>query len=342
MSESGHETPTVPAVHALHLVTLVKRWDVAPEALLAPLGRAVCVASLAEPGARLTLAQIETLVAQARALTREPGLGLYLGLQMSISSHGYLGFAAMSAATVRDALTLATRFAPTRTDALRLRLHEDAGAAALVVEERVPLGSARDFVILALLVGIWQMGRALTGQDLDGRLEVAFAEPAYMARFGPFAGGRLRFEQPAHQLVFDAKVLELPMKMADPAAARLAADACERELAALRAGADERVLAQVERVVARAGGGFHTLGEVARALHLSPRTLKRRLAAEGASFSDIVEHARRERALLLLRSHELSLEDVAERLGYSDVANFTRAFRRWTGATPGAYRRSRT
>jgi AraC-like DNA-binding protein len=338
MQDARHENPTVPAVHALHLVTLVRRWNVPAEDLLAPVG--LVEASLADPGARLGLAQIEALVARARTLTREPGLGLYLGLQMSISSHGYLGFAAMSAATVRDALALATRFAPTRTDALRLRLHEDAGSAALVIEERADLGAARDFVILALLVGIWQMGRALTGRELDGRMDVAFAEPAYMARFAPFAGGRLRFDQPAHQLVFDAAVLELPMKMADPAALRLAAEQCERELATLRAGADERVLAQVERLVARAGGGFRSLDEVARALHLSPRTLKRRLAAEGASFSDVVEHERRERALLLLAAPDLPLDAVAERLGYSDVANFTRAFRRWTGTTPGAYRRA--
>jgi AraC-like DNA-binding protein len=329
---------SVPAVHALHLVTLVKRWQVEADELLAPLGHSE--AALAAPGARLSIAQIGELVDRARALTHEPGLGLHLGLHMSIASHGYLGFAAMTAARVRESLELAVRFVPTRTGALRLRLHEEGAQAALVVEERAPLGRAQDAIVLALLVGLWQMGRAVTGRDLDGTMELAFPEPAYMARFGHL-GGRVRFDQPAHQLVFARVVLELPLMNADPVAMQLARAQCERELSLLDAAAGERVLAAVERVLGEDERGFRSLDEVARVLHLSPRTLKRRLAEEGATFSAVVEAQRRERALLLLRSADLSLDDVAERLGYSDVANFTRAFRRWTGKTPGAFRRAR-
>jgi AraC-like DNA-binding protein len=341
---SGHaqmsaDAYSIPAVHALHLVTLVKRWDVGADDLLAPLGHSE--AAFAAPDARLSIAELEALVDRARTLTREPGLGLHLGLQMSIASHGYLGFAAMTAATVRQALDLAIRFVPTRTAALRLRLHEEGAQAALVVEERAPLGTVRDVIVLALLVGIWQMGRSVTGRDLDGTMELAFPEPAYMARFGRF-GGRVRFDQPAHQLVFDRAVLDLPLTNADPVAMQLARAQCERELSLLDVAHGERVLAAVERVVADGERGFRSLEDVARTLHLSPRTLKRRLAAEGATFSAIVEAARRERALLLLRSPELSLDEIADRLGYSDVANFTRAFRRWTGRTPGAFRRART
>jgi AraC-like DNA-binding protein len=84
-----------------------------------------------------------------------------------------------------------------------------------------------------------------------------------------------------------------------------------------------------------------SLDETARALGLSSRTLKRRLADEGTDFSTILDDQRRQRALLLLRSADLSVEDVAARVGYSDVANFTRAFRRWAGTTPTAYRRAR-
>jgi AraC-like DNA-binding protein len=75
-------------------------------------------------------------------------------------------------------------------------------------------------------------------------------------------------------------------------------------------------------------------------MHLSPRTLKRRLAEHGVTYSSLAEGELREKAMLLLRSVDLSLEQVAERTGYSDVANFTRAFRRWTGQTPAQYRRS--
>jgi AraC-like DNA-binding protein len=71
---------------------------------------------------------------------------------------------------------------------------------------------------------------------------------------------------------------------------------------------------------------------------MSPRTLKRKLAACGTTYSDLLDELRQNRAVQLLGSDQLSIEAIADRLGYSDAANFGRAFRRWTGTTPGAYR----
>jgi AraC-like DNA-binding protein len=126
--------------------------------------------------------------------------------------------------------------------------------------------------------------------------------------------------------------------MADAAALRLAKEQCERELDAL--GAGETMAGRVRRLLRVEGGGFRGLEEVAVELHVSTRTLKRRLAAEAVSFSQLLDEERRSHALLLLRAPERSLDEIADRLGYSDLANFTRAFRRWTGKTPGAYRKS--
>jgi AraC-like DNA-binding protein len=71
----------------------------------------------------------------------------------------------------------------------------------------------------------------------------------------------------------------------------------------------------------------------------SPRTLKRKLAAQGVSFSALLTEARHEAAMRLLRRSTLSLDAIAERLGYSTAPNFIRAFRRWSGQTPTEYRR---
>jgi AraC-like DNA-binding protein len=150
--------------------------------------------------------------------------------------------------------------------------------------------------------------------------------------------GALRFDRPAHRLVFDAKVLELPLTMADPAALRLASDQCEMELSAL--GYDGDLVTRVRGLVQRDTEGFRSVEEVASALSLSSRTLKRKLATQGTTFSSLLEEERKLRSLRLLDAG-VPLQTIADRAGYSDVANFTRAFRRWTGATPGAYRRKR-
>ena len=85
-------------------------------------------------------------------------------------------------------------------------------------------------------------------------------------------------------------------------------------------------------------GPAHALPEVARTMHLSTRTLKRRLAEQGTTFSKIRDDLRRQRALLLVDNRALSIGEVATKLGYTELPNFTRAFRKWTGMTPLAYR----
>jgi len=336
------DVPSLPAIHALHLVELVERRRVAAGDLLAGLGLAR--EQLAEPHRRLPLSVLETLVERARALTGEPGLGVLLGMRMRVSWHGFLGFAAMSASTVGDAIELAVRYAPTRTDVIGLRLDRssDGKEASLVVEERAPLGEARETLVIALLVGIWQIGCALTGRELRGRAELAFAEPAYLRGYlrGPSAGAAsqfaVRFEQPEHRLIFDAALLDLPLTMADAEASRLAREACERELDALEASG--RLVAQVRAALARADGAARLeIGAVAKEIGVSPRTLKRRLAEHGTSFTSLLEEQRRDRAMALLRAG-LTVDEIAARLGYSDAANFTRAFRRWTGKSPRAWR----
>jgi AraC-like DNA-binding protein len=332
---SDRDVPfTLPAVHALHLADLVAAAGIEERELFEPLG--LERAPLGVPGAQLGVPTVVRLFERARALTGNPGIGIELGLQMRASAHGYLGFAAMTASTLREALETATRFVPTRTNALGLSLHVSGPSASLVIEERADFGPARDAILFALVVGIWQIGGALTGRELSGAADFAFSRPAYVDHITGLRPS-LRFSQPLTQLLFDASALALPLALADPVSRQLVYSELERSLEGL--GAGHEILARVRGAVERAGGGFRSLDEVASGLHLSTRTLKRRLAAQGVTYSHVLEEQRREKALLLLRSPSLSLDEVAEQLGYSDTSNFRRAFRRWTGVSPAAYRR---
>jgi AraC-like DNA-binding protein len=90
----------------------------------------------------------------------------------------------------------------------------------------------------------------------------------------------------------------------------------------------------------KAEGGLRSPAEVASAMHMSPRTLRRKLESQGQSLTAMLDGERRDRALSLLASPQLSLVQISERLGYRNVQSFERAFRRWTGTTPAAHRRS--
>jgi len=327
--------PYLPAVHALEISQVLTRWNVAPSELFSGLG--VDEGQLSDPAARLPFATFARVAERARKLSSEPGLGFLLGLQMRVSIHGNLGMAAMTASTIREALEVAVRFVPTRTNLVGLRLHEEGKTAALLIEERWPLEATQDVLLCALVVGIWQIGNALTGTSLTGDADFAFPEPSYFARFAGFVPGQVRFSQPANRIVFDRSILDLRIGMADPIAQKVAQKQCEQALDAL--GQEGQFVSRVRDLVRGGEEGFRPVTEIAKLLHVSERTLKRRLAALGTSYSEILDDQRRDQALLLMASSEVSIDELALRLGYSDAANFTRAFRRWTGVSPRAHRR---
>jgi hypothetical protein len=262
---------TFPAAHALQLVTLVRRWAVSAEELLA--GLDLTEAQLEAPHARIASATLRTLTARARELTGEPGLGFYLGLQKRISMYGYPGFAAMHAATVREALELSVRYAPAITTGLSMELAiENEGGdelAVIRITEHVDLGDVRDVGAFSLLVGMRQITVAMIGLDPEhvrepGRLrvDIPFAEPEYFPRFAHLLPGA-RFDQPAMRISFASRVLDLPLRMPDRAALNLAREACERELVAL--GFDRTTSARLKKHLAPSAE-LPSIEDAARAL----------------------------------------------------------------------------
>lgn len=325
------EAHEIPGAYVRDLVELVARWKIAGPQLLE--GLPLTVDALREPATRVPIAVCEQIVARALRLTGEPALALHLGMQMRLSSHGFVGFAAMTAGTLREAISLATRYAATRTTALGLALYVEGDTASVVIDERAPLGGMREFAVLGLIAGLWQLAQALTGRALDGTAECSFPAPAYLDN-APAVTSRIRFGCPANRLVFSSALLDTPFPNADPVAMQLARDQCERELASVV----DRGLPGRVRAAILARSAIPTIGELARELHVSTRTLKRKLAEHDTTFSEIVDEVRRQRALLLLDNRELSVGEVATRVGYRELPSFTRAFRKWTGMTPAAYR----
>jgi len=311
------------------LVELTKRWRVEPARVLD--GLPITLAELDDPTTRVPLRVCEAVVARVVELTKEPALAFHYGAAMKLSSHGFLGFAAMTAGTLREALDLAVTFASTRTSAIGLQLYVEGDLASLVIEERAPLGGVREFLVISLFVGLSMIGQSLTGTITDGFAECAFAMPSYVAGY-PFAD-RLRFDRPAHRLVFPASTLDRRVASADAQAMRLARGQLERELAAVtEAGVPGQIRA------ALASQADASVVEVAAQLNMSARTLKRRLAERATTFSAIRDDVRLQRALLLLDDRRRTIGEIATQLGYTELPNFTRAFRKWTGMTPHAYR----
>ncbi len=326
---------TLPAHYLRELVDLCRRFDVAPHEVLR--GTQLEYETLADPSRRVPLDIALRLGRNAIALTGEPGLAFHVGLHMRISWHGFLGFAAMTASTIREALRLAERFASTKTTAIRLALIEDGETASFTFEERVAIGrELHEFLAIAIFSGLKHIAMALTGEPVRADVDFAFSEPAYASRFRHMVPGEARFDQPVSRIRLTRATLDTRIVSADPVAMQLALDQCERELAAMAPAVG--FVEAVRKHVQPRDGEVASIEAVARAMHVSTRTLKRRLADHGTTYRDVVDEIRQREAMLMLRDRRLTLDEIATRLGYSDVANFTRAFRRWTGTTPAASR----
>lgn len=133
------------------------------------------------------------------------------------------------------------------------------------------------------------------------------------------------------------EALAVPLRMPDPIAFRDAAAILQRELDRIGSnGLSDRV----RRLFFEQGNGFPSLKTTARIRKTSPRTLHRRLIEEGTSFRDLLDDVRRSLAVEYLRAERLSIEEIAFTLGYTDLANFRRAFRRWEAMPPSEFRES--
>jgi AraC-like DNA-binding protein len=151
-----------------------------------------------------------------------------------------------------------------------------------------------------------------------------------------FQTDELDFGRANNGLLFGMEWMEARLTTADP---RLLMTAEQLADSALRTRAPaEDFTATVARHLEETLGSGAGAEDIAARLHMSKRTLQRRLEESGLSFQELVDRVRAEKARALVRDGHLTMADVAFRLGFSDVSSFSRSFRRWTGVSPGRYR----
>jgi len=282
----------------------------------------------------------EELLAELAGLLGEPFLALRLPAELPLRQYGLAELAARASVNVGDAMGRLAKYAPLIHPALACELAVGVEEGRWVQRTPAhPRGVGRHVHELGLAFVVTHL-RAGAGADLTpARVWFAHARPPELASLHAFFGTRaLDFGAPDSGLVFAARDLAMPMREGD---ARLAATVEKLADAAVRAQPREvalrpRVATQLRALLPDRA----TVDEVAAALRMSPRTLQRRLEEEGTRFTDVLETVREEMARSLLAETELPLAEVSYRLGFADLATFSRAFKRWTGKPPGTWRRA--
>ncbi|AKJ31116.1 AraC family transcriptional regulator [Caldimonas brevitalea] len=336
MPPPGPDEPSVAGAYPALLLDIVAERGHDTTSVLEAGG--LSASALAPPTAHLSAAAYAAMVLEAARVTGDPGIGLALGLRLHPSTHGFLGYALLTCRTLREAIELGMRYSGLRQRHLVFSLHVEADVAALEVRELAPMGPVRQILLEAMLAGAARALGVLLGAPSPGlALWFQHDEPPHFAAYREQLPAVL-FGQSSNRMVFPSACLDAALPLHNRDAQAQAVGQCEHELQYAGVGGDADlpgwVQAQLELELLRPPA----LPQLAARLHLSERTLKRRLQAHGTSFQALLESARRRRALQLIAQRTLSVADIAALLGYQDPANFTRAFRRWTGRAPSEHR----
>ena len=275
-----------------------------------------------------------------RGLIEQTGdldLGLKAGRTMSAGDVGVAGYAIRSAATVHDAIEVAARYIRLVNDGLELRLHHEGNRVILQWESMIVMPrAAEDFLMSAIYTSHMRM---LLHDAPELECWFTYPEPSAMVEYErTFGTAKLRFVAPFAGYAFDSGHLQKPVEAADAklhSVLRQHAEALLGDLPASRTFTD-RVRHHLSSDLSH---GRPAASKLARRLHMSARTLERRLEGEGTTFGAVLDDLRRRLALDHLGRRDVSLSEIAFLLGFSQVGAFHRAFKRWTGTTPFEYRR---
>lgn len=252
----------------------------------------------------------------------------------------------VSAPTLGEALDRAARFLALVLPDLEIRVGRAGREATIALTERRRLreraGDPRRVFafewLLRLLHGLacWLAGRGIALE----RVAFPYPRPAHVADYALVYTERSVFDAPALQAVIDAQVLALPVRRDEAALAEFLQGAPGKIAMLYRR--DREIARAVREALAVALEHTPDFVDVARRLHLSPRTLHRRLADEGTSYRAIKGGLRREQAIQRLEKTGQGIAEIAAGLGYSEPSAFFRAFVGWTGMAPKAYRKRNT
>ena len=332
------------AVPARYLRELLHRlislgFDVEPP--LATVG--LSVAALNHPQARIERQQLSLALQTLAKVTRRSDLGFELGTLINIATADVIGQLMLSSTTLAAGLARTSQYFALLTPSYRLRVEASPLNYRLLFEPTEPLPYDVAIIGLEILaVSMHRMVMFLTQEkSVPATLEVSWPPPAHAARYRELKGLQVRFgasDRPRFVMELAATLVEAPLPMANPLAVRDIEETCKRML-------DEVTRARswvtwVTMMLRGVEGHFPSQGELAAMLRISSRTLARSLEAEGCEYRALSSSIRHARALELLRNTDLPLAEIADRLGYSDAANFSRAYRKLEGCSPGEHRQA--
>ncbi len=276
-------------------------------------------------------------------MTKSRNLGFEFGASIALKAHGYIGYAAGNAATLGEAISMLAKYFRTRMTLFSLTLVEEGDYVNLQVEAQADLGEGLDFWVQAILGTLMRVSSEIFAEEqvrsllVNTEARLAFERPEKLSEELASSLLNINFGHSINQVRIPKTLLNAPLKNPDKLVSQMAQKHCEEQLINMEP-MQQGIVARVRKCIEAEKGVYPNLESVSQELNMSSRSLKRKLKAVDSSFQKILDNVRKVEAIEYLCHSEQTIDEISLRLGFSDPSNFGRAFKKWTGVSPRAYR----
>ena len=293
------------------------------------------------PKSRISLADLIAAGKNAIRLSSDPHLPFRIGTSIHVSAYGMYGFAILCCPDFRKMMAFAELYHALATPLATIKFTEQDGFASWAIEPNpaVVINPQLYRFVTEMQIGVHislmrdVMGPAFT----PDRINLAYPETREFGLPADEIGCPLGFSSRTNQIIFQSKWLDRAANLGNRTTYPMVVALCDDLLQELKSRVG--VAGEIRALLIRDIANPPTLAAIARLLEVSDRSLRRQLQDQGISFRDLLDELRMQIALKYLRTTRLANEDIALALGFSDAANFRRAFRRWTSKSPSEIRR---
>lgn len=287
---------------------------------------------------KISYKQLDLVIRNALRLSREPGFALRAGLRMHVTAYGMYGYGLLSSGSHSEAREFAAKYIRIVGPFCDFTVSNGATTIAVTFNPMHwpdPTNDIHRFAVEFALAAHLTATRDWVGpQFAFSRVLLDYAEPLHAGLYREYFQCPVLFGQSecGYEHVRD----DTEIRLADSRTHAMTREICEELLGEVnKAGG---VAADIRRILIEQPRRYPSIESIAERLEMYPRALRRKLEAEGTSYRDLLAEVRQRLAIEYLRKTQMTNEEIAGRLGYSDAANFRHAFMRWTGKNPSDFR----
>lgn len=305
--------------------------------LLAESGLEISV--LDDPDKTMTILQKKQITKNIIAITKDPLIGLKMGKAFRLDDFGTLGYAALCAKTRGESLKilLSLQLLIITEFEIKTELQGEEFSIQLYSNEKNMDDVFTFHCDMETASTIFSEGDSEDNKKSLIAINFMHNQTHLRQEYESFFGCTVNFNRPFNEVVLKKDYLEIDMPRADIQTSKLCLDQCKKILSEMTRVSG--LIEKVREIMLSKAGNFPNILEVSSELKTSERTLRRKLKEEKTSFQSILNEVRSQLAKDYLKT-ELAIEQIAELIGYSEPANFSNAFKRWTSLSPKEYRQT--